>query len=420
MSTSRESDEAPDADLGTSLRSAMVEHMKEQGWLRSDEVAAALTRVPREMFTPGTPLETVYAAETVVITKRDEHGAPMSSVSAPRIQALMLQQAHLYPGMKVLEIGSGGYNAALIAELVGPGGEVTTVDIDAEVVGRARECLTAAGYERVRVVLADAEHGVPEFAPYDRIIVTVGAWDIPPAWIDQLTDDGMIVVPLRMRGLTRSVAFIRDGIRLVSSDHEMCGFVPMQGIGARAEQVVELHGEDVHLRVDEAQALDTDGLREALKGARVERWSGVTVGPMESFDGLDMWLMSAADSFALLTATSDAIDDGLVGPVAVAGTKAIVSGTTLAYRVKPRALDVKRTRFEFGVLAHGPDADRLAKYFIDLIKAWDREHRHGPGSQLTAIPVSASPRDFPAGRLIDKQHVQVVISWSRHGGGNGP
>lgn len=201
MSTSRERVQSPDADFVESLCSAMVEHMTEQGWLRSDEVATALLRVPREKFAPGSPLETVYAAEAVVITRRDEHGAPMSSVSAPRIQAMMLQQADLRPGMTVLEIGSGGYNAALIAELVGAGGEVTTVDIDAEVVDRARECLTAAGYEQVRVVIADAEHGVPEFAPYDRIIVTAGAWDIPPAWIDQLAEDGVIVVPLRMRGL---------------------------------------------------------------------------------------------------------------------------------------------------------------------------------------------------------------------------
>ena len=60
------------------------------------------------------------------------------------------------------------------------------MDIDPEVTARTRACLDAAGYGRVRVVLADAEHGVPDGAPYDRIIVTAGAWDIPPAWISQL------------------------------------------------------------------------------------------------------------------------------------------------------------------------------------------------------------------------------------------
>lgn len=58
--------------------------------------------------------------------------------------------------------------------------------------------MDAVGYSRVNVVLADAENGVPEHAPYDRIIVTVGAWDVPPAWLEQLADGGRIVVPLRM------------------------------------------------------------------------------------------------------------------------------------------------------------------------------------------------------------------------------
>src|SRR5262249_49145045 len=152
------------------------------------------------------------------------HGVTISSVSAPWLQALMLEQAEIAPGMRCLEIGSGGYNAALMAELAGPTGEVTTVDIDPDVTERARRCLASAGYERVNVVLADAEHGVADHAPYDRIIVTVGVWDVPPAWARQLTGQGRIIVPLRMRGLGRSVAFVGEGDHLVSLGHEMAGF----------------------------------------------------------------------------------------------------------------------------------------------------------------------------------------------------
>ena len=79
--------------------------------------------------------------------------------------------------MRVLEVGSGGYHAALMVELVGEDGEVTTVDIDPEVINRARECLTDAGYPRVNTVLADGEDGCAQFAPYDRVIVTAGAWN---------------------------------------------------------------------------------------------------------------------------------------------------------------------------------------------------------------------------------------------------
>src|SRR5206468_11084556 len=139
-------------------------------------------------------LDEAYAND-VVRTKRDEHGMTISSVSAPWLQAMMLEQAELRPGMRCLEVGSGGYNAALMAELVGPTGEVTTVDIDPDVTDRARRCLTNAGHERVNVVLADAEMGVADHAPYDRVIVTVGFWDVPPALADQLTADGRLVVP---------------------------------------------------------------------------------------------------------------------------------------------------------------------------------------------------------------------------------
>lgn len=127
-------------------------------------------------------LEEVYHCYNGFVTKRDADGNSISSISAPQVQAHMLEQAEIVVGMRILEIGSGGYNAALLAELVGPAGHVTTVDINKDVTDRASRLLAEAGYSQVNVVLADAEDGVPEHAPYDRILVIVGAWDIPPAW----------------------------------------------------------------------------------------------------------------------------------------------------------------------------------------------------------------------------------------------
>lgn len=123
----------------------------------------------------------------------------VSSISAQQLQAHMLEQAEITVGMRILEIGSGGYNAALLAELVGPSGQVTTVDIDEDITDRASRLLGEAGYSRVNVVLADAEGGVPEYAPYDRILVTAGAWDVPPAWVAQLAEGGRLLVPLQVR-----------------------------------------------------------------------------------------------------------------------------------------------------------------------------------------------------------------------------
>ena len=78
-------------------------------------------------------------------------------------------------------------NAAYLAEMVGNHGHVVTLDIDSDVTQRAKDFLNATGYRNVTVVTADGETGAPDHAPYDRIIVTVQAADIPPAWIHQLT-----------------------------------------------------------------------------------------------------------------------------------------------------------------------------------------------------------------------------------------
>jgi protein-L-isoaspartate(D-aspartate) O-methyltransferase len=164
------------------LRDALVDEViVEREWVGDvpREVEVALRTVPRHLFAPGVPLDRAYADGSIV-TKHNERGGPISSVTAPSTQAMMLGQLQAALGQRVLEIGSGGYNAALLQELVGPDGSVTTIDIDQEVVDRARACLAAAGYHDVRVVCGDGEFGAEEYGPFDRIIVTVGTWDIPP------------------------------------------------------------------------------------------------------------------------------------------------------------------------------------------------------------------------------------------------
>ena len=220
-----------DADRAADARGALVDKLLDSGRITTPVVEAAFRAVPRHAFVPaGTPLEEVYAVDRAVVTKRDEHGAALSSVSANYIQARMIEQAGVGRGMRVLEIGSGGYNAALLAEVVGDEGRVVSVDIDPDVTERTTALLRATGYgDRVEVLQVDAEHGVPGHEVFDRILVTVGAWDIAPAWLAALAADGVIVVPLRMNGVTRTIAFHRHGDHLVSSSSEVAGFVPMQG-----------------------------------------------------------------------------------------------------------------------------------------------------------------------------------------------
>ncbi|MEV4348923.1 bifunctional class I SAM-dependent methyltransferase/GNAT family N-acetyltransferase [Actinoplanes sp. NPDC049596] len=152
------------ADRAARLRADLVAQLRADGKITTAAVEAAVSTVARERFLPAdTPLEIAYGVDNSVVTKRDEHGRPISSVSAAYIQARMLEQADLQPGATVLEIGSGGLNAAMIAEIVGEKGRVVSVDIDAEVVDRAARLLDEAGYGgRVRVLAADADAGLRE------------------------------------------------------------------------------------------------------------------------------------------------------------------------------------------------------------------------------------------------------------------
>jgi protein-L-isoaspartate(D-aspartate) O-methyltransferase len=147
----------------------------------ADRVMDAMRAVPRHRFVPDAPLTDAYA-DRAVITKRDADGTSLSCASVPSLVARMLDWLDVQPGHRVMGIGAGtGYNAALPAHLAGPGGHVTTVDIDEEVTARARRALDATGYERVEGVTGDGSLGHPQNSPYDRIIFTVEAWDLPPS-----------------------------------------------------------------------------------------------------------------------------------------------------------------------------------------------------------------------------------------------
>jgi protein-L-isoaspartate(D-aspartate) O-methyltransferase len=111
----------------------------------------------------------------------------------------MLEHATPTAGQRVLEIGAGtGYNAALLAHLTGSNGKVTTVDIEAFAAERARGNLQRLGFEGVNVVHGDGGLGFAPDAPYDWIVATVGVWEVPPTWMNQLTPGAKIALPLHV------------------------------------------------------------------------------------------------------------------------------------------------------------------------------------------------------------------------------
>ncbi|GAA3348793.1 hypothetical protein GCM10020358_68590 [Amorphoplanes nipponensis] len=400
------------------FRAAMVEQLitdqRDKGLSMRPEVEAALRTVPRHLFTPDSSLEDAYSPNLAVITKQvgDE---TISSVSAAWLIAEMLGQAadaHEggLSGLDVLEIGSGGYNAALLRELVGDSGSVTTVDIDKDVTDRASECLAAAGYGDVTVVCADAEQPVGPRGVYDLIIATVGAWDIAPAWTDQLASDGVLVVPLRTFGMTRSWALRREGHALVSHSQRLCGFVSIQGTGTHQMRYVDI-AEGVHLRLDEDQKINPQSVGDLLAQPPVQAWAGASLAPATVLADLDMWLATritaAGQQFVILTAQQDAIDAGRVDPAWRYGTPAALHDGTFCYR---SALQWTDDKFDLGARAYGPDATTVAQQWVEHMVAW--LDASTPAPVLHVLPAGTPDGDLPAGTVLDKRHSRLVLAFT--------
>ncbi|MGW1621014.1 methyltransferase domain-containing protein [Streptomyces sp. NPDC002172] len=189
----------------------------ERRWGESPDPAA------RERWVRG-------AYEDVPLATRLRDGELLSSSSQPSLMARMLVALEVTDGDRVLEIGAGtGYNAALLAHRMGDDGLVTTVDVDPEITESARRHLAAAGY-RPAVVTGDGARGVPERAPYDRIIGTCALPGVPRAWVEQCAEGARILTPVATGLLALTVRGGGAEGRFLPS---AAFFVPLRGV-ARA------------------------------------------------------------------------------------------------------------------------------------------------------------------------------------------
>lgn len=204
-------------------RRGLADRIEEWGYVTSPAVRAAFLKVPRERFVPEDVRGSAYDDAPLPIG----HG---QTISAPSMIAIMLEEAGLRPGEAVLELGTGsGYNAALLAELVGPD-RVVTVERIPELAETGRRNLEAAGY-RVEVVVGDGTLGYPPRAPYDCVFGTAGAPRIPGPWREQTRVGGRIVAPIGRGRLSQSLVTAR---RVSESKWDVkegtpCAFVPLIG-----------------------------------------------------------------------------------------------------------------------------------------------------------------------------------------------
>ncbi len=400
------SNPGPAASL-TQLRERLVAEVLQTSGIRDERIAAALHDVPRHLFLPHLPPADAYLDDAIV-TKRDADGQPISSSSQPAIMAIMLDQLTLAPGQRVLEIGAGtGYNAALMRHIVGPSGAVVSVDIDADLVDRAREHLASAGYPDVTVVAADGADGYPPGAPYDRVIATVGVSDLAPSWLHQAGPGARIVVPLDVRGSQLAVAFGRSGTggHWVSRSIAPCGFMRMRGSLAGPERAVVLQpGLSVMLpdglTLADGHEVDGAALAAFVDGPPAEFATGVRTSSLQVFWGLGLWL-ATADRRSCGVAEERPVEEGpgrlarapLRGGEMVATAGIVDSGgiaVLTAEQLTP-AVDGQSGQLTLEVAGFGPHGAELGAALAAHVQAWDQAGQPG----AARLHVDAYPRSSP-------------------------
>lgn len=211
----------------------VVDNLVKERVLRSQNVIRALKQVPRVLFLPERSVEYASVDAPLPIGKGQ-------TVSAPHMVAIMNEALELHVGHHVLEVGAGcGWHAATIGEVVAPKdaprserGHVYTVEIVAELAQLARENIMRHGFsDRVTVIHGDGSLGYPDQSPYDRILVTAAAPEVPPPLIEQLKIGGILVIPVGSVHLFQSLIRLRKGADGSLARENLGGvaFVPLRG-----------------------------------------------------------------------------------------------------------------------------------------------------------------------------------------------
>ncbi|MET9805498.1 methyltransferase, FxLD system [Streptomyces halstedii] len=393
------------------LRERMADRVISKGWASSPRVQAALREVPRHRFVPEARLKTAYHDNLAVVTVRESPQRALSSVSAAWLQADMIEQLHLEPGMTVLEVGSGGYNAELLAHVLGERGRVVTVDIDPYVVHRTQRLGSEAGSGRVTAVLGDGALGAPALVPaggFDAVVVTHTATDIAPAWREQLAEGGRLVVPLDVGGYTRAITLVRRGDILHAEHWTYCGFVRDRGAAARTVPTAALADGEVTVRWELGTAGDTSGLEEALSGERHELSTGVVVAGQFSFETLQVLAATTLTGYCRLTVAPGS------GLVAQEDAAAIVADGALAYLTQVKISDGPERadrRYEFRIHSYGPAGLELAERFATCVRTWDREVRESGYPSLSVHPAGTPADRLQPGDPIDTPACRMIFGW---------
>lgn len=214
-------DRLPDPDERERL--AMVAEQIAARGVADPRVLAALRRVPRHLFVPAGLRHHAHEDRPLPIGLQQ-------TISQPYIVGYMTEALHLRGGERVLEIGTGcGYQTAVLAEVVGPGGRVVSLEIVSELHQRAQDLLARLDVTNVELHAADGSAGWPAAAPYDAILVTAAPATVPPALEQQLAPGGRLLLPVGDCWQELVLIERRPDSRLLRIPLLAVSFVPMTG-----------------------------------------------------------------------------------------------------------------------------------------------------------------------------------------------
>lgn len=401
------------------LRAQLVREISERGALHSRRVAAAFLAVPRHVFLPGVAPDEAYSDRSIPVKLED--GIPISSSSQPAMMAEMLEQLDVHEGERVLEIGAGsGYNAALLARLAGPTGSVTTIELDADLAAAARDHLDRAGFSRVRVICADGAAGDPAGAPFDALIASVGAGDVPAAWSAQLRTGGRLVMPLTLRGMQKVICFERAATSLASRSIIDGGFMMLRGRTTSVVGPAVALDASTSLRVLDPNAVDRRALDATL---RAPTHDAAAIAPLTIDDlwlSFGWWLALHEDGFCRLTVSGPAALTTNIPDItgvnctpahAEATTLGVLAGDELAvFALHADGRIILRT---FGW------APRALARLQDAIAAWNAAGRpQNDGLRVEIVPRGAAAHEPPPHRgegavTIALPSAFAIVRWNR-------
>jgi protein-L-isoaspartate(D-aspartate) O-methyltransferase len=411
------------------LNQALVDELKSMGCIQTPRVEAAFQAVLRHRFIPETPLEEVYS-NRVILTKQAQNGQWISASSQPAIMAIMLEQLDLEPGQKVLEIGAGtGYNAALMAHIVGETGQVVTIDIDDDLVEAAQAHLLSAGLDHVQVICADGGYGYKDVAPFDRIILTVGASEIAPAWWEQLTPEGRIVLPLMLKDAMKSVAFVKVSDHFSSISVKGCGFMPLRGdFAAMPPNEIQI-GPDANLYIESEDELliNRDTVHDLLVGESKDWAVDIEVTGGDVLHGsLWTWLVFREPQARKLVAKGDMVEQNIVPPLIgidgkerSASTVVLLDKAGLVALMRPPDQPLPLFTLDKLVASDLPFAlfirqfganDLLTQRLITEIRAWNATGRPAV-EKIRAYPRNSQYIPSKNEVVIERQWTKLIIEW---------